>query len=201
MSKTRRPGRARCILSAMMGRNPVNPIRWLFDSRHGPQGRLVPRWLFLRALAAIYFSAFYSLLVQIKGLIGPHGILPAQRLSHGCCAAARLVALLVCALPLLDLVERRGADDRHLDRPHCFGRRLLQSLAAPQLLSLLDLLPLVCRRIQHLLQLSIRRHVARSRNYRVVLCAARLAARLGRGTSTLAREPVAAAVGVVSHLL
>ena len=53
-------------------------LRWLFDSRHGPQGRLVPRWIFLRALAAIYFSAFYSLLFQIKGLIGPDGILPAQ---------------------------------------------------------------------------------------------------------------------------
>ena len=35
------------------------------------------RWIFLRALALIYFSAFYSLLFQIKGLIGPEGILPA----------------------------------------------------------------------------------------------------------------------------
>jgi hypothetical protein len=50
----------------------------LFNSRYGPRGRLVPRWIFLRALAAIYFSAFYSLLCQIKGLIGPEGILPAQ---------------------------------------------------------------------------------------------------------------------------
>jgi hypothetical protein len=39
----------------------------------------VPRWIFLRALALIYFSAFYSLLFQIKGLIGPQGILPAQQ--------------------------------------------------------------------------------------------------------------------------
>jgi hypothetical protein len=39
---------------------------------------MVPRWIFLRALALIYFSAFYSLLFQIKGLIGPVGILPAQ---------------------------------------------------------------------------------------------------------------------------
>ena len=54
-------------------------VRWLFDGRHGPADRLVPRWIFLRALAAIYFSAFYSLLFQIKGLIGPHGILPAQQ--------------------------------------------------------------------------------------------------------------------------
>ena len=40
-------------------------------------GHLWPRWIFLRALALIYFSAFYSLLFQIKGLIGPDGILPA----------------------------------------------------------------------------------------------------------------------------
>ncbi|WP_348265181.1 lipase maturation factor family protein [Telmatobacter sp. DSM 110680] len=39
---------------------------------------MLPRWFFLRALAAIYFSAFYSLLFQIEGLIGPHGIFPAH---------------------------------------------------------------------------------------------------------------------------
>src|SRR5438270_11946719 len=38
---------------------------------------LLPRWIFLRALGLIYFSAFYSLLFQVKGLIGPQGILPA----------------------------------------------------------------------------------------------------------------------------
>ncbi len=38
---------------------------------------LLARWLFLRGLGVIYFSAFYSLLFQIKGLIGPRGILPA----------------------------------------------------------------------------------------------------------------------------
>ena len=43
----------------------------------GPRTHLLPRWIFLRALGLIYFSAFYSLIFQIKGLIGPHGILPA----------------------------------------------------------------------------------------------------------------------------
>ena len=62
----------------MLERNPAHLFRWLFDSRYGAPGRLVPRWIFLRALAAIYFSAFYSLLFQIKGLMGPQGILPAQ---------------------------------------------------------------------------------------------------------------------------
>jgi lipase maturation factor 1 len=45
------------------------------DEQH--PGHLLPRWIFLRALALIYFSAFYSLLFQVKGLIGPNGILPA----------------------------------------------------------------------------------------------------------------------------
>jgi hypothetical protein len=40
-------------------------------------GHLWPRWIVLRCLGVIYFSAFYSLLFQIKGLIGPNGILPA----------------------------------------------------------------------------------------------------------------------------
>jgi lipase maturation factor 1 len=56
----------------------IEVFRWLFDGRRGLRGQLVPRWIFLRALALIYFSAFYSLLFQIKGLIGPEGILPAQ---------------------------------------------------------------------------------------------------------------------------
>jgi len=56
----------------------MDVFRWLFDGHRGPRGQMVPRWIFLRALALIYFSASYSLLFQIKGLIGPDGILPAQ---------------------------------------------------------------------------------------------------------------------------
>jgi len=55
-------------------------VKWLLgpetSDEHRP-GHLWPRWIFLRALGLIYFSAFYSLLFQIKGLIGPNGILPA----------------------------------------------------------------------------------------------------------------------------
>ncbi len=57
---------------------PSSLIRWLFDSRSGPSDRSLPRWIFLRALGAIYFSAFFSLVFQIRGLIGPQGILPAS---------------------------------------------------------------------------------------------------------------------------
>ena len=60
-------------------KKPRNLLRWLFDGRCGAADRLIPRWIFLRALAAIYFFAFYSLLFQIKGLIGPDGILPASQ--------------------------------------------------------------------------------------------------------------------------
>ncbi len=61
-----------------MERNRNNAIRWLFGFRDGPLCRLVPRWIFLRAFAAIDFSAFNSLLFQIEELIGPRGIHPVQ---------------------------------------------------------------------------------------------------------------------------
>src|SRR5271157_98538 len=56
---------------------PSSVVRWFFDSRNGPSDRFLSRWIFLRALGAIYFSAFFSLVFQIRGLIGPQGILPA----------------------------------------------------------------------------------------------------------------------------
>ncbi len=52
--------------------------RRLFGHDFAPPGFLGARWLFLRALGLIFFSAFYSLAFQIRGLIGPNGILPAR---------------------------------------------------------------------------------------------------------------------------
>jgi hypothetical protein len=52
--------------------------RFLFGPDTSPPGYLAARWLFLRALGLIFFSAFYSLAFQIRGLIGPNGILPAR---------------------------------------------------------------------------------------------------------------------------
>jgi hypothetical protein len=49
---------------------------YLFDSAHGARSSLIARWLWLRALGIVYFSAFFALLFQVKGLIGAHGILP-----------------------------------------------------------------------------------------------------------------------------
>src|SRR6185369_6296472 len=61
-------------------RRPRAAFRWLFfpDPAAGG-GVLWPRWLFLRGLGLIFFSAFYSLAFQIQGLIGPRGVLPAGR--------------------------------------------------------------------------------------------------------------------------
>ncbi len=50
----------------------------LFGRDSTAPGYLAARCLFLRALGLIFFSAFYSLVFQIRGLIGPNGILPAQ---------------------------------------------------------------------------------------------------------------------------
>jgi lipase maturation factor 1 len=61
--------------------NPWTPafLRWLFaPSPAGSPGRHLPRWIFLRALGLIYFSAFYPLVFQIRGLLGPQGLLPAR---------------------------------------------------------------------------------------------------------------------------
>jgi hypothetical protein len=52
-------------------------LDYLFVSPQDRSHHLIARWLFLRALGLIYFSAFLSLLFQVRGLIGPRGILPA----------------------------------------------------------------------------------------------------------------------------
>ncbi|MGA8144374.1 MAG: lipase maturation factor family protein [Candidatus Acidiferrales bacterium] len=60
--------RLQSAVNWLLGPEPVNEKR---------PGHFWARWVFLRALGLIYFSAFYSFLFQIKGLIGPTGLLPA----------------------------------------------------------------------------------------------------------------------------
>ena len=50
--------------------------RWFAPDFSEPS-YLRARWIWLRALGAIFFSAFLSLYFQIHGLIGPNGLLPA----------------------------------------------------------------------------------------------------------------------------
>jgi lipase maturation factor len=72
--KRRRLPAARNCLYWGMGK-----LEALFSSEQGAANRLIPRWIVLRALGLIYCSAFVSLLFQIRGLMGPAGILPAGR--------------------------------------------------------------------------------------------------------------------------
>ena len=102
-----------------MGRKLLRVAEWFWGPEDGGGPRhLGPRWLWLRALGLIFFSAFYSWFFQIRGLIGPDGILPANtflREAAGQFGAKRFVLvpsllwlapgdralLLFCALGLL----------------------------------------------------------------------------------------------------
>src|SRR5258708_26638278 len=61
-----------------MNTEPSLPLleRW-FAPMRGGESYLVARWIWLRALGGIFFSAFLALWFQIDGLIGPRGISPA----------------------------------------------------------------------------------------------------------------------------
>src|SRR5438128_4616170 len=92
---------------------PASVVRWLFDLEHGASDRLISRWIFLRALGLIYFSAFFSLVFRISGLLGPQGILPAN-----------------------DYLEAVGRSVGHLDRLWFAPTLLWFSSSSPMLLGL-----------------------------------------------------------------
>jgi lipase maturation factor 1 len=69
---------ARVIPRWLFGDNPYSPAGADVVPNPLPsRGHLASRWLFLRALGLIFFSAFYSLFFQVRGLIGSDGLLPA----------------------------------------------------------------------------------------------------------------------------
>src|SRR5262249_27549033 len=55
---------------------------WQLEMETPPRTHLPPatfagsRWLFLRLLGLVYFIAFVSLAVQMRGLVGEHGVMP-----------------------------------------------------------------------------------------------------------------------------
>src|SRR5215469_14462684 len=88
-------------------------LEWMLGPEAPSKGKtthLLPRWIVLRALGLIYFSAFYSYFFQIKGLIGPEGILPAAEYLHRVKAALSPVQALWYAPTLLWM----GSSDRAL---------------------------------------------------------------------------------------
>ncbi len=52
--------------------------RCFFGQHTEPPSYVLTRWIFLRMLGVIYLIAFVSLWAQINGLVGSHGIIPAQ---------------------------------------------------------------------------------------------------------------------------
>ncbi len=58
----------------------VTRLAW-GSSLEPPTYKLV-QWLFLRGMGVIYLIAFLSLAVQVTGLVGSHGILPAEQTIH-----------------------------------------------------------------------------------------------------------------------
>src|SRR5262249_33472207 len=73
-------------------------------------GYLGSRWIFLRAVGLIFFSAFYSFAFQIHGLIGSHGILPVGEFLQRA-AAALSVPVRLWYVPTLFWL---GSSDRML---------------------------------------------------------------------------------------
>jgi hypothetical protein len=85
---------------------PRRVFLYLFDSAYGATNHLVARWLFLRALGLIYFSAFFALLFQVRGLIGSQGILPAADFLADTRAAGALRFLYVPSLLWISSSDR-----------------------------------------------------------------------------------------------
>src|SRR2546425_10611567 len=65
-------------------------LQWLVGTADGRSTYAVARWVFLRALGLSYLIAFVSFWVQVRGLIGSRGILPAQQYLHTVKASAGL---------------------------------------------------------------------------------------------------------------
>ena len=138
-----------------------NPLAVL-AGRRSLSNRALPRWIFLRGLGLIYFSAFYPLLFQIKGLIGPDGILPATEYLQ---ALAKLGLKRFWYAPTLVLVRERPthADGRLLDWDRGRDPAGAQRLAAIHARGVLRVLSVVRQRGAGFLGLSIRRNAAGGR--------------------------------------
>jgi len=90
---------------------------WLWGSQPGPASFLLTRWLFIRLVAVVYLIAFVSLGVQILGLVGSNGILPARdylaavhaNLGNDAYARMPTLAWLNCSDELLQFLCWGGA--------------------------------------------------------------------------------------------
>src|SRR5439155_1142219 len=91
------------------------------ESSTGEPTYVLSRWLFLRLLGLVYLIAFVSLALQVTGLVGEHGILPAAAFLERERAPSRavrwLVWLLLFKLMFLSGITKLASGDptwRHL---------------------------------------------------------------------------------------
>jgi hypothetical protein len=82
--------------------------------RFTSNGFTTATWLFLRALGVIYLLAFWSLAVQLPGLVGEHGILPARLTMDGARAFVAAEHIGVDRFRMLPTAFWLGTSDRFL---------------------------------------------------------------------------------------
>ena len=86
------------------------------DEPAAPASYLLSRWLFLRLLGVVYLIAFASLAVQVTGLVGEHGLLPARAFLERAALGLRGSGLPAPAHRLLARCRRPRSPARRLGR-------------------------------------------------------------------------------------
>jgi predicted DCC family thiol-disulfide oxidoreductase YuxK len=95
----------------------------LWGRSYKPPTFFIARWLFLRIIGIVYLAAFLSFGVQVKGLIGVNGILPATYLLQSVAAGAG--AERYWLIPSLAWINSSDAFLQFL----CFGGAALSAIA------------------------------------------------------------------------
>jgi lipase maturation factor 1 len=119
--------------------------RLTFGKRIRPLKTAKVEWLFLRLLAAIYFVAFASLAVQVTGLIGDRGILPAA--GYFAAVSKLLGASAYWTLPSIFWVAH---GDRFLEAMSWTGAAISVLLFSALLAGYLERIALVCLYVLYL---------------------------------------------------
>src|SRR5713226_3908939 len=179
---------------------PASVLGWLFGSEHGASGRLLPRWIFLRALGLIYYSVFFLAGVSNSRIDWAAGNSSGRRIPAGAGRAVRARQLLVCADAAVAIQRLPHGHGDLLGRHDCFGAAGLEYLAARYVNDMFRVFPFVRERGAGFFRLSVRWNVAGGGVYCAFFRASGIPAWMGRGKQAIARELVLAGVGRLPDL-